>query len=164
MSFWPKSRTARRRLTILLSIAPVLILAVGLTLYGLRNKISLFLMPSQVADANPAPGRRVDIGGLVGMGSIVKYPDGRITFTVTDNTPAVVKATFKGATPDLFEEGKGVVASGYFNADGSFTATTIAAKHDEQYMPQTVKKQLEKQGEWRPAQNAASVAGRGKTS
>lgn len=154
MSFWPKSRVARRRLTILLSIAPVLILAVGLTLYGLRSKISLFLTPADVAKVNPAPGRRVDIGGLVGVGSIVKYPDGRITFTVTDKSPAVVKVTFKGATPDLFEEGKGVVASGTFNPDHTFTANSIAAKHDEQYMPQTVKKKLEQQGEWRPDQPA----------
>jgi cytochrome c-type biogenesis protein CcmE len=158
MSFWPKSRTARRRLTILLTIAPVLILAAGLTLYGLRSKISLFVTPEGVAAAKLAPGQRVDIGGLVGMGSIVKYPDGRVSFTVTDNSPVVVKATFKGATPDLFEEGKGVVASGYFNGDGSFTATTIMAKHDEQYMPQTVKKKLEQQGEWRPDQAPKGTA------
>ena len=85
MSFWPKSRTARRRLTIVLAIAPVLILAVGLTMWGLRDSISLFYTPAQAREANVAPGRAVQLGGLVVAGSVLKHPDGKVEFSVTDN-------------------------------------------------------------------------------
>jgi cytochrome c-type biogenesis protein CcmE len=148
MSWLPKSPKARRRLTLILAIAPVLALAVGLTLWGLRGSISFFYTPSQAAAAKPPPGRSVQLGGLVAQGSVVKHADGGVEFTVADRH-AADKVVFQGDLPDLFREGQGVVALGAFRADGVFEAKTVLAKHDEKYMPREVAEQLKKQGEWR---------------
>ncbi len=148
MSFWPKSRTARRRLTIVLAIAPVLILAVGLTMWGLRDSISLFYTPAQAREANVAPGRAVQLGGLVVAGSVLKHPDGKVEFSVTDNR-ATTRISYKGDLPDLFREGQGIVAEGAFEASGLFIARRVLAKHDEQYMPREVADAIKEQGEWR---------------
>ena len=148
MSFWPKSPKARRRLTLILAIAPVLALAVGLTLWGLKDSISFFYTPSQADAAKPAPGRAIQLGGLVAQGSVVKHADGRVEFTVADRH-ASDRVSFKGDLPDLFREGQGVVAIGAFNADGGFEAKQVLAKHDERYMPREVAEALKKQGEWR---------------
>lgn len=148
MSFWPKSRKARRRLTILLAIAPVLALAVGLTLWGLRDSISLFYTPAQAQAAKVPAGRAVQLGGLVQAGSVRKFPDGRVEFVIADQQ-AASKVSFKGDLPDLFREGQGVVAEGAFDAGGDFVARRVLAKHDEKYMPREVAEQLKKQGEWR---------------
>jgi cytochrome c-type biogenesis protein CcmE len=148
MSWLPKSRTARRRLTILAAIAPVLALAVGLTLWGMRSSISFFYTPSQAAAAKPPAGRAVQLGGLVQAGSVVKHSDGRVEFVVADKL-AADKVVFQGDLPDLFREGQGVVTVGAFRADGVFEAKQVLAKHDERYMPKEVAKALKAQGEWR---------------
>ena len=148
MNFWPKSRTARRRLTILLAIAPVLALAAGLTLWGLSDSISLFYTPAQARAAHVKPGQSVQLGGLVQPGSVVKYPDGRVAFSITDRQ-AVAGVVYQGDLPDLFREGQGVVAEGSFDAAGVFHARRVLAKHDEKYMPREVAKALKDQGEWR---------------
>uniref|UniRef100_UPI0025FF4C9C cytochrome c maturation protein CcmE n=1 Tax=uncultured Caulobacter sp. TaxID=158749 RepID=UPI0025FF4C9C len=148
MSFWPKSRKARRRLTILLAIAPVLALAVGLAMYGLRDSISLFYTPAQAKAANVAPGRKVQLGGLVQHGSVVKHPGGDVDFVVADQQ-ATAKVSYHGDLPDLFREGQGIVAEGSFDQSGTFVAKQVLAKHDERYMPREVAKALKQQGEWR---------------
>ena len=148
MSLLPKSPKARRRLILVAAIAPVLALAVGLTLWGLRSSISFFYTPSQAAAAKPAPGRSVQLGGLVAQGSVVKHSNGEVDFTVTDQH-AADKVVFQGDLPDLFREGQGVVAVGAFRDDGVFEAKTVLAKHDEKYMPKELADQLKKQGEWR---------------
>jgi cytochrome c-type biogenesis protein CcmE len=148
MSFWPKSRTARRRLTILLAVAPVLALAAGLTLWGLGDSISLFYTPAQAQAAHVKPGKSVQLGGLVLAGSVVKHPDGRVGFTITDKA-ATAPVIYHGDLPDLFREGQGVVAEGTFDAAGTFQARRVLAKHDEKYMPREVAKALKDQGEWR---------------
>ena len=148
MSLLPKSPKARRRLSLVAAIAPVLALAVGLTLWGLRGSISFFYTPSQAAAAKPAPGRSVQLGGLVQPGSVRKRSDGEVDFTVADQTMAD-KVVFRGDLPDLFREGQGIVAVGAFRPDGIFEAKTVLAKHDERYMPKQLADQLKKQGEWR---------------
>jgi cytochrome c-type biogenesis protein CcmE len=148
MSWLPKSPKARRRLTLVAAIAPVLALAVGLALWGLRDPISFFYTPSQAAAAKPPPGRSIQLGGLVAKGSVVKHPDGAVEFTVQDQA-AVDKVVFQGDLPDLFREGQGVVATGAFREDGVFEAKRVLAKHDEKYMPREVAKALKEQGEWR---------------
>ena len=106
MSGWlPKSPKARRRLTLLAAIAPVLALAVGLTLWGLSDSISSFCTPSQADAAKPPVGRTVQLGGLVEAGSVVKHPDGRVEFTVRDQV-AADRIVFQGDLPDLFREGR----------------------------------------------------------
>jgi cytochrome c-type biogenesis protein CcmE len=148
MSWLPKSPKARRRLTLVLAIAPVLALAVGLTLWGLRSSISFFYTPSQAAQANPPPGRPIQLGGLVKVGSVQKQSDGRVLFVVADRT-AQDQVSYQGDLPDLFREGQGVVATGAFRKDGVFQANQVLAKHDEKYMPPDLAKALKKQGEWR---------------
>ena len=148
MSLLPKSPKARRRLMLIGAIAPVLALAVGLTLWGLRGSISFFYTPSQAAAAKPPAGRSVQLGGLVAKGTVVKRANGQVEFLVADQH-ASDKVVFQGDLPDLFREGQGVVAVGAFRPDGVFEAKTILAKHDERYMPREVAEQLKKQGEWR---------------
>lgn len=149
MSWLPRSRTARRRLFVVAAVAPVLALAAGLALYGLRDSISLFYTPSQAQAAKVPAGRSVQLGGLVEAGSLKRTGPDTVEFAVTDNK-AVAKVAYRGDLPDLFREGQGVVAEGAFDADGAFTAKRVLAKHDERYMPREVAEALKKQGEWRP--------------
>ena len=148
MSWLPKSRKARTRLLLLSIIAPVVALAVGLALWGMRDSISFFYTPSQAAAAKPPPGRAIQLGGLVAAGSVVKHPDGRVEFTFQDKI-AADRVVFQGDLPDLFREGQGIVAEGAYRADGVFEAKRVLAKHDEKYMPKEVADALKQQGEWR---------------
>ena len=150
MSFWPKSRKARRRLQVVLAIAPVLALAVGLTLYGLRDSVSYFYTPSQALAAKVTPERTVRLGGLVEAGSVVNHPGGRVDFVVSDGQGAA-RVVYHGDLPDLFREGQGIVATGRFVQAGEFAADEVLAKHDETYMPREVAEALKASGEWRPA-------------
>lgn len=148
MSWLPASPKARRRLVLLAAIAPVLILAIGLTLWGLSDTISYFYTPSQARAANPPPGRSIQLGGLVQTGSVAKHQDGQVEFVVRDQT-ASDRVIYRGDLPDLFREGQGIVATGAYRADGVFLARQVLAKHDERYMPREVSKALKAQGEWR---------------
>ncbi len=148
MSFLPKSRKARTRLLLLSIIAPVVAVAVGLALWGMRDSISFFYTPSQAAAAKPAPGKAIQLGGLVTEGSVLKHPDGRVEFTVRDNISAD-RVVFQGDLPDLFREGQGIVAEGAYRADGVFEAKRVLAKHDETYMPKALADELKEKGEYR---------------
>ena len=148
MSFLPKSRKARTRLLLLSIIAPVVALAAGLTLWGMRDSISFFYTPSQADAAKPEPGRAIQLGGLVAMGSVVKHPDGRVEFTVEDKISAD-RVVYQGDLPDLFREGQGIVAEGAYRQDGVFQASRVLAKHDEKYMPPEVVDSLKRSGRWK---------------
>ncbi|WP_397420851.1 cytochrome c maturation protein CcmE [Phenylobacterium sp.] len=148
MTLLPKSRKARMRLLLLSIIAPVVTLAAGLALWGMRDSISFFYTPSQAAEAKPEPGQAIQLGGLVAMGSVVKHTDGRVEFTVQDNL-AADRVVYQGDLPDLFREGQGIVAEGAYQSDGVFKATRVLAKHDEKYMPKEIAEALKEQGEWR---------------
>lgn len=109
--------------------------ASGLALSALRDEAAFFYTPGDLATKKPEPGRAVRLGGMVQAGSIKKLADGvTITFIVADNG-GTVPVRFTGVAPDLFKENSGVVAEGKFEADGSFTADNLLAKHDERYMP-----------------------------
>ncbi|MBY0304658.1 MAG: cytochrome c biogenesis protein CcmE [Sphingomonas sp. 28-62-20] len=109
--------------------------ASGLALSALKDQAAFFYAPGDVATKGLPLGRGVRLGGMVEGGSIKKQADGvTIRFLVTDGK-ATVPVTFKGITPDLFKERSGVVAEGEFQADGSFVASNLLAKHDERYMP-----------------------------
>ena len=109
--------------------------ASGLALSALRDQAAFFYTPSDLATKSPEPGKAVRLGGMVQAGSIKKLADGvTITFVVADNG-GTVPVRFTGVAPDLFKENSGVVAEGKFEADGSFTADNLLAKHDERYMP-----------------------------
>ena len=136
------------RLSLILAGLALLGLAVGLVLFALRDSIVFFYTPSEMASKQIAPGTRVRLGGLVEQGSLVKGTDGAVTFKVTDMTKTM-QVNFKGLLPDLFREGQGVVAEGSANADGTFKADSVLAKHDEKYMPKEIVDKLKAQGVWR---------------
>jgi cytochrome c-type biogenesis protein CcmE len=107
----------------------------ALVLTAFQENLVFFFTPSQIA-ANEAPqGRTFRIGGMVEKGSVKRQADGvTVQFVVTD-TAKTLPVVYKGALPDLFREGKGVVAQGQLGADGVFRASEVLAKHDENYMP-----------------------------
>lgn len=165
MSWLPKSRKARTRLLLLAMITPVVAVAVGLSLWASSSAISLFYTPGQAAEANPPPGRAIQLGGLVAPGSVVRHTDGRVEFTIRDKI-AADRVLYHGQLPDLFREGQGIVADGSYRADGVFEAKRVLAKHDETYMPKEVADALKEQGEWRgegdqPTYGQMSAASRG---
>jgi cytochrome c-type biogenesis protein CcmE len=107
--------------------------ATALVLSAFEQNLVFFFTPSQVA-ANEAPqGRTFRIGGMVLAGSL-KRSGIEVEFVVTD-TARSIPVIYRGALPDLFREGKGVVAQGQLGADGVFQAREVLAKHDENYMP-----------------------------
>jgi cytochrome c-type biogenesis protein CcmE len=107
--------------------------ATALVLTAFNKNLVFFFTPSQVA-ANEAPvGRTFRIGGMVEPGS-VKREGVEVRFVVTD-TARSMRVVYRGQLPDLFKEGKGVVAQGQLGPDGTFTAREVLAKHDENYMP-----------------------------
>ena len=137
---------------VLVVLALVALVGAGLlAAWALRNQASYFYVPSAMAADPPAPGQAVRLGGMVETGSLVTAPDGvTIRFVVGDGT-ARVPVTFSGIVPDLFVEGSGVVAEGALGPDGTFLATNLLAKHDENYMP----RELE---DMSPAQARETVA------
>ncbi|HYH86636.1 MAG TPA: cytochrome c maturation protein CcmE [Pyrinomonadaceae bacterium] len=109
--------------------------AAALVLNAFQNNLVFFFSPTQVAAKEAPTQKAFRIGGLVQEGSIKREDDGlTVRFVVTDlaNSMPVV---YKGILPDLFKEGKGVVAQGRLGADGTFQAEQVLAKHDENYMP-----------------------------
>ena len=108
--------------------------ATALVLNAFNSNLVFFFSPSQVS-ANEAPqGRSFRIGGLVEEGSIKRESVGLITRFVVTDLANTVPVTYTGLLPDLFQEGKGVVAQGKLGADGIFRADQVLAKHDENYM------------------------------
>ena len=124
-----------RRLVIVAVSLLVLGMATWLVLNALQSNLVFFFTPTQVA-ADAAPRNGVfRIGGLVEEGSVRKAPDSlMLNFVVTDRAQRV-PVHYRGLVPDLFQEGKGVVVAGHLQADGSFIASQVLAKHDENYMP-----------------------------
>jgi cytochrome c-type biogenesis protein CcmE len=122
-----------RRITAIAVGVAALGIAAALVLSAFQKNLVFFFTPSQVA-ANEAPqSRTFRIGGMVVPGSL-KREGVNVEFTVTD-TAKSMRVTYRGQLPDLFREGKGVVAQGQLGADGVFRASEVLAKHDENYMP-----------------------------
>lgn len=136
----------RKRLGIIIFIATGLSLAVGLTVYALRQNINMFYTPTQVAEGEVASGIDFRIGGMVKEGSIVEAQDSlKVDFVTTDYVSEVL-IKYDGILPDLFREGQGIVAEGQIDANGVFMASKVLAKHDENYMSQEVKAALDAAG------------------
>jgi cytochrome c-type biogenesis protein CcmE len=132
----------QKRLALILGGLVILAAATALVLTALKDNLAFFFTPSQIK-ANEAPiNRTFRIGGMVETGS-VKREGINVSFKVTD-TAQVVNVTYTGILPDLFREGKGVVAQGKLDADGVFRAKEVLAKHDENYMPPEAASAVEK--------------------
>ena len=141
------TRRKARRLALIAACGSVLALAAGLILSAMSGSITFFRSPSEVAGQGMATGAKFRLGGLVQEGSVVRGPDQRVAFAVTD-AAATVPVAYRGLLPDLFREGQGVVAEGVLDADVTFRADTVLAKHDETYMPREVAGALKERGHW----------------
>jgi cytochrome c-type biogenesis protein CcmE len=126
-----------------------LMAAVLLTMQAFKENLVYFYSPTDIAkltvytdSANP-----IRIGGLVKEGSIHKTGEGSIVFTITDGNEDI-RTYYTGMLPNLFREGQGVVAEGRLGEGKSFKASTILAKHDENYMPKEVVDSLKESGRW----------------
>ena len=140
--------TARKkRLYIVLAILVAVAAIAALVLNAFRSNMVFFYSPSQVK-AHEAPANRTfRLGGLVEKGSLKR--DGlTVTFLVTD-TAQTIPVRYEGILPDLFKEGRGVVAQGQVGGDGVFVAREVLAKHDENYMPPEAADALKRAGEKR---------------
>ena len=120
--------------------------ATTLVLNAFQSNMVFYITPTQVA-ANEAPrDRPFRMGGLVETGSLVRDKDAlTVRFKVTD-TARTIPVVYTGILPDLFREGKGVVAQGRIGSDGTFKASEVLAKHDENYMPPEAADALKKAG------------------
>ncbi|WP_455371154.1 cytochrome c maturation protein CcmE [Petrachloros mirabilis] len=137
--------TARRKRFVLIGLAVVVMaLATMLVLKAFRSNLVFFFTPTQVANGEVPKGRSFRIGGMVEQGSLVREGDGLTVHFVVTDTIKRVPVTFKGILPDLFKEGKGAVAQGQLDEDGTFRAAEVLAKHDENYMPPEAAAAIEK--------------------
>ena len=110
-------------------------LATALVLNAIQNNLVFFFSPTQVAAKEAPVQKTFRVGGLVQQGSVKREDDGlTMRFVVTDLAHSI-PVVYTGILPDLFKEGKGVVAQGRLGADGIFHADEVLAKHDENYMP-----------------------------
>lgn len=113
----------------------LLVIAAVLITKSFRSNLVFFFSPTQVEKGEAPKSGSFRIGGLVESGSLKRMPDGlHVQFKVTD-TAKSIPVQYKGILPDLFKEGKGVVAEGKLNKNGLFEADQVLAKHDENYMP-----------------------------
>ena len=135
-----KPRT-RRGLAIAAGLASLGV-ATLLVLNAFQSNLVFFFTPTQVASGEAPKGRAFRIGGLVKVGSLERS-DITARFVVTDMAQRV-PVSYTGMLPDLFKEGKGVVAQGKLGTDGVFHAEQVLAKHDENYMPPEAADALEK--------------------
>jgi len=110
-------------------------IAAALVLNAFQGNVAFFFSPSEVADNKAPPEKTFRVGGMVEKGSLKRRADGlTVEFVVTD-TAKSIPVVYTGLLPDLFKEGKGVVAQGRLGPDGAFHASEVLAKHDENYMP-----------------------------
>lgn len=142
---------AKHQRLVLVIIALAALIGAGLLAsWSLRNQASFFYLPDELMADPPEIGRAVRLGGMVATDSIEMRSDGvTVAFIVTDQADARVPVQYSGILPDLFVEGSGVVAEGSLAADGTFIATNLLAKHDENYVP----RELEGMHEARDTQN-----------
>jgi cytochrome c-type biogenesis protein CcmE len=140
-------KTRHKRLALIGGLLVATVAVVALVLNAFQSNMVFFFSPTQVA-ANEAPaGRTFRVGGLVETGS-VKMDGAKIQFVITD-TAKTVPVRYEGILPDLFKEGKGVVAQGQLK-DGVFQAREVLAKHDENYMPPEAAEALAKAKQGNP--------------
>ena len=134
-------RKVKLRLFFILLILLLTILSVFLILKSLEENVIYFKSPSDVKQITELDNKKIRIGGMVKKKSI-EMSKNEVNFVITDFKNEI-QITYSGVVPNLFSEGKGVVAEGYLKDRNFFEATKILAKHDENYMPPEVKAALE---------------------
>ena len=138
-----KMKNRHQKLAIIVLALIVIAAVVALVLNALNSNIALYISPSDVKAGKYPNDKIFRIGGLVKENSVQRQADGvSVSFIVTD-TNNEVKVLYKGILPDLFSEGKGVVAQGKIDNQKNFVAQEVLAKHDENYMPPEAAKALQ---------------------
>ena len=133
-------KKVKLRLVFLALILASVILTVFLVLQSLKENVVYFQSPSEIKSLIELNKKKIRVGGMVKEQSIFIDSD-KVNFVITDFKNEI-NVVYKGAVPNLFAEGKGVVAEGFLKDKNYFTATKILAKHDENYMPPEVKEAL----------------------
>ena len=136
----------QRLLLILVSLV-MIFAAILLVLYNARENISYFYTPSEIRVAKIDLNKNIRMGGFVEKDSLTKISSSSFNFRITDNNNSI-NVVYSGILPDLFREGQGAVIEGFFKNVETFNATSVFAKHDENYMPSSIKKGIEKSGYW----------------
>lgn len=159
-------KARHKRLGLILGGVSALGVAAWLVLSAFQQNLVFFYSPTDVVDGKAPQGRSFRIGGMVEVGSLQRQPDGlTVGFVVTD-TAKSIPVRFKGILPDLFKEGKGVVAQGKLSGDGLFVADEVLAKHDENYMPPEAQSAVDKANQSREqaakTMNVGGTSGAGK--
>jgi cytochrome c-type biogenesis protein CcmE len=151
-------KTRHKRLILIGAGLATLGVAAWLVLSAFQKNLVFFFTPTQVQAGEAPRGRSFRIGGMVEAGSLQRQPDGvTVNFMVTD-TAQRMKVSYRGILPDLFKEGKGVVAQGKLGDQGTFMAEEVLAKHDENYMPPDAAYALKKGGEAKQQAEKATLA------
>tara|TARA_B100001123_G_C15012379_1_gene908088 strand:+ start:134 stop:562 length:429 start_codon:yes stop_codon:yes gene_type:complete len=137
------SKKVKARLVILISFSLTALLVIVLVFKALEENIVYFFSPTEIFNKPTISSiAKIRVGGLVKEKSIVKQ-DSSIKFVITDLKNEII-VTYSGSIPNLFSEGKGVIAEGHLKDKKYFIASSILAKHDENYMPPEVNKALKK--------------------
>ena len=137
-----------QRLFLILVTFVLLLAAVLLILFNSQKNIVFFYTPSELINEKPKVGQNIRIGGFVKENSLKKLTINSYEFEITDNNNAIF-VYYDGILPDLFREGQGAVVDGIIEKPYTIKATNIYAKHDENYMPASIKENLEKNNQWK---------------
>ena len=136
----------QRLLLIFLSLI-FLTASIFLILFNSKKNLIFFYTPSELLNSDIKINTKVRLGGFVKAKSLINSSENQYEFIIDDNKNSI-KVSYKGLLPDLFREGQGVVVEGIFLENNFIKATTVFAKHDENYMPASVKKQLQDKQYW----------------
>ena len=136
-----------QRLLLIFLTLVILLSAVLLILYNTRENVSYFYTPSEINKSDIIINKIIRIGGFVENDSFKKISSSSFKFRITDEKASIL-VTFNGILPDLFREGQGAVIEGAFIDNDIFNATNVFAKHDENYMPASIKKDVKDTGYW----------------
>ena len=137
-----------QRLILILTTLVMLGAALLLILFNTKQNIVFFYTPSELIENKITSGVKVRIGGYVKKSSIKKKSINSYEFKITDNKNEIL-IFYNGILPDLFREGQGTVIEGLINDQDTVNASKVYAKHDENYMPASIKKELEKDNQWK---------------
>ena len=136
-----------QRLLLILLTLVIILSAVLLILYNTKENVSYFYTPSEIDKSDITINKLIRIGGFVENDSFNKISSSKFKFRITDEKASIL-VTFNGILPDLFREGQGAVIEGAFVDKNIFNATNVFAKHDENYMPASIKDDLKDTGYW----------------
>ena len=136
-----------QRLLLIMLTLVIILSAVLLILYNARENVSYFYTPSEIDKSEIIIDKVIRIGGFVENDSFSKISSSSFMFRITDEK-ASIPVSYNGILPDLFREGQGAVIEGAFNNNDVFNATNVFAKHDENYMPASIKEDLKDTGYW----------------